>query len=150
MNILIAIDFSEGTRAVLHAAQDWAVRLGSDETHLYLLHVAEPDPAFVGWGAGPEVVREQMAEVFQREHRELGQLVDGLQAEGLDPVTPLMVQGPTVDTILDQAVRLEASLIVIGSHGRSAALDILVGSVSSGVIRRSPVPVLVIPVSRSD
>ena len=145
MNVLVAIDFSPATESILHTAREWALRPGREAAHFYLLHVAEPDPAFMGWEAGPDVVRKQMAEEFHREHHELGELAAGLRAEGVKDVTPLLVQGATVRTILDQAERLDASLVVVGSHGRGAAFDLLVGSVSSGVIRRSRVPVLVVP-----
>jgi nucleotide-binding universal stress UspA family protein len=33
----------------------------------------------------------------------------------------------------------------MGSHGRGKLFDLVVGSVSAGVIRKSPVPVLVVP-----
>jgi len=147
MNVLVAIDFSPGTRSILQVAQELVGRPGGEAAHFYLLHVAEPDPAFMGWEAGPDVVRQQMAEEFHREHHELGELAAGMRARGVEEVTPLLVQGATVNTILDQAERLEASLMVVGSHGRGATFDLLVGSVSSGVIRRSPVPVLVVPVA---
>jgi nucleotide-binding universal stress UspA family protein len=147
MNILVAVDFSAATESILHSARDWALRPGTESAHIYLLHVTEPDPAFVGWEGGPDVVRDQMAHVFQREHRELGELAVALREAGVEAVTPLLVQGATVKTILDQAERLEASLVVVGSHGRGATYDLLIGSVSSGVIRGSRVPVLVIPVA---
>jgi nucleotide-binding universal stress UspA family protein len=47
--------------------------------------------------------------------------------------------------ILAQADQLQADLIVVGSHGHGATYDLLVGSISSGVIRKSKVPVLVVP-----
>ncbi|HSM07410.1 MAG TPA: universal stress protein [Gemmatimonadota bacterium] len=41
--------------------------------------------------------------------------------------------------------RLEADSFVVGSHGRGGIFDLVVSSVSSGVIRRSRMPVLVVP-----
>jgi nucleotide-binding universal stress UspA family protein len=67
-----------------------------------------------------------------------------LREEGLDAIG-LVVQGPTVATILDEAVRIGAELLVVGGHGRGAAYDLVVGSVSAGVIRKATVPVLVVP-----
>ena len=40
------------------------------------------------------------------------------------------------------------ALIVLGSHGQSALYDLLVGSVSEGVVRASKVPVLLVPARR--
>jgi nucleotide-binding universal stress UspA family protein len=60
-------------------------------------------------------------------------------------VNALLVQGPTVQTILEQAEKLGAEVIVVGSHGRGKLFDLVVGSVSAGVIRKSPIPVLGVP-----
>lgn len=48
-------------------------------------------------------------------------------------------------TILEQAQKVGAHAIVVGSHGRGAIFDLDVGSVSAGVIRKARVPVLVVP-----
>jgi len=48
-------------------------------------------------------------------------------------------------TILEQAEKLDADVIVMGSHGREKLFDLVVGSVSAGVIGKSPVTVLVVP-----
>ena len=46
--------------------------------------------------------------------------------------------------ILDTAKALEADLIVMGSHGRHGLEKLLLGSVTTRVLGRSPVPVLVV------
>jgi nucleotide-binding universal stress UspA family protein len=139
--VLIAIDFSAVTLRQL-AAVTRLVR--NRPAVVYLLHVAQPDPAFVGFEAGPAVVRDQVAAEFHREHRDLQRLAGELR-EMCPDTTALLVQGPTVETILGEAGKLGADLVVVGSHGHGAAYDLLVGSVSAGVIRKSSVPVLVVP-----
>ena len=67
-----------------------------------------------------------------------------LKGQGLD-VAGMLVEGDPVDQILRESRRLAASLIVVGSHGRRGLLDLLMGSVSTGVLRRAPCPVLVVP-----
>ena len=111
---------------------------------VYVLHTAEPEPDFVGYDAGPDVVRGQVAKEYRQEHRAVQKLADGLREQGID-ATALLIQGPTVATTLNQADKLGADLIVVGSHGRSAIYDVLVGSYSAGVLRKSKVPVLVVP-----
>jgi nucleotide-binding universal stress UspA family protein len=141
MIVLVALDFSEITEAVLATVR----KLSTDRApHLYLLHVAEPDPDFVGWKTGPDAVRDQMAGEFRREHREIERFAAELRAEGHD-VTGLLVQGPTVEMILSEAAKLKVDIIVVGSHGHGSAYDLLVGGISSGVIRKSTIPVLVVP-----
>ena len=140
MSLLVAVDFS----AVADDQLEIVGRLARPNREIYLLHVAEPDPSFVGYEAGPDEVRHDVAVEFQREHDELHALADRLREQGHE-VTALMIQGPTVKTILEQADKLEAEVIVVGSHGRGKLFDVVVGSVSAGVIRKASVPVLVVP-----
>lgn len=112
----------------------------------FVLHVAEPD--FVGYDAGPEVVRTQIAHELRREHREVRALAEKLQTDGLD-ATALLIRGPTVETTLKEADNLKAELVVVGTHGHGAVYDVLIGSYSAGIIRRSKLPVLVVPIQDS-
>ena len=57
-----------------------------------------------------------------------------------------MIQGPTVDTILREARRLEIELIIMATHGHGAVFDLIVGSVSHDVLRHAQVPVVMVPV----
>jgi nucleotide-binding universal stress UspA family protein len=140
VSLLVALDFS----AVADDQLQIVGRLASPNREIYLLHVAEPDPSFVGYEAGPDEVRHDVAVEFKREHEQLHAMADRLREQGHE-VKALMVQGPTVQTILEQAEKLEAEVIVVGSHGRGKLFDLVVGSVSGGVIRKSAVPVLVVP-----
>lgn len=56
----------------------------------------------------------------------------------------IVLQGPTVDTIVDYATSHAVDLIVIGSHGRSGVPRFFLGSVAEGVIRHAHMPVLVV------
>lgn len=141
MTILVAVDFSDVTRKMLDAV----LRIpGHGEAKVVVLHVAEPDPEFVGWEAGPGVVRKAVAVEFRRERHSVEEMAAALREGGVDAVGHV-VQGPTVATILEEAERSGAELLVVGSHGRGAAYDLAVGSVSAGVIRKARVPVLVVP-----
>lgn len=141
MSILAPVDFSAATQRVCEVAVEAAkVRNG----RIWLIHVAQPDPDFVGYDTGPDVVRDQVAAEFRREHKDLRELAEGMAASGVE-VTPLLIQGPTVETILKQAKHHDAELIVMATHGRGVMYQMFVGSVSQGVLHGSPVPVLIVP-----
>jgi len=144
MKILAAVDFSPVTEQVLQALVRMAATLPA---RVSLVHVAPPDPAFVGYDTGPEAVRGQVAVELHASHRQLQQLAERLRASGVE-VTAMQLQGATVATVLEEADRLGAELIVLGSHGHGAVYDLLVGSVAEGVVRRSTVPVLLVPASQ--
>ncbi len=139
--ILVPVDLSSGTDRIAGQAATLAEALSA---RMVLLHVAAPDPDFVGFDAGPDTVRSYMAEKFREEHRSVQELAEQFRERGID-CTALVVQGPTVETILKEASKLEATLIALGSHGHSAMAHLLLGSVSDGVIRGATVPVLVVP-----
>jgi nucleotide-binding universal stress UspA family protein len=139
--ILVPIDFSEVTERVVDTATSLAQAFSSK---LCLLHVAAPDPAFVGWDPGPDVVRHQRATDLRDEHRRAQDLAEELRGRGLE-AQALLVQGPTVETILERAAKLEADLIVLGSHGHGALYRALLGSISEGVVRKATCPVLIVP-----
>lgn len=141
MKLLVGLDLSECTENILSMAKTLATALSAK---VWLLHVAEPDPDFVGWDAGPQSVRDSVAGDFHNEHRQVQQFADQMREAELD-TTALLVQGATVEKILEQASRLNVDMIVLGSHGRSAAFQLLVGSVSEGVLHKSKCPVLIVP-----
>jgi nucleotide-binding universal stress UspA family protein len=140
-NILAAIDFSERTPAVLRLASDQARAFGA---HLWLVHAAAPEPGFVGYDAGPQSVRDNVAKHIRERHREIQQMAENLRAPGLE-VTSLLVRGSTVKALLAEAEKLSADLIVLGSHGHGLMHRVLLGSVSQAILQKSGVPVLLIP-----
>jgi nucleotide-binding universal stress UspA family protein len=96
---------------------------------------------------GAVLVRTELAAHLRREHGELRALEATLKCQGLDVAAALREGHPIAD-ILDEARRVDAKLIVLGSHGHGALHKLLLGSVSAGVLRKSPCPVLVVPVRR--
>ena len=56
-----------------------------------------------------------------------------------------MPEGSPAQEILSTAKNWEADLIVVGSHGGSGLLHVLMGSISEHVIRHSKIPVMVVP-----
>ena len=140
-NILAAIDFSDITPTVVDKAAEIARCFSSK---LWLIHIAAPDPDFVGYSTGPQSKRDWRAKTLREEHRYIQDKALELAQSGIN-VTPLLLQGATVETILQEASKLNAEMIVIGSHGHGTLYKTLVGSVSEGIIRQASCPVLIIP-----
>jgi len=140
--ILVAVDMSSATPVVVDAARQ--MTLGHGAT-LYLVHVEQPDPDFVGYGVGPQYIRDHLAEDFQGDRRTIHELRDSLEKEGVC-VHGRVIQGPTIEKIVEEAKRLDADLIVVGQHNRGLLHRLLQGSVTDGVIHKAPCPVLVVPV----
>jgi nucleotide-binding universal stress UspA family protein len=60
------------------------------------------------------------------------------------PVKKVVGRGDSADEIIRRAEADADDVIVIGTRGHSDAASLVIGSVSHEVIRRSPVPVLVV------
>ena len=141
MKLLVAVDLSGATEKILKKVEDVAKTLSAQ---VWLLHVTVPEPDYVGFDMESEAVRDALAKRFHGEHRQIQEIADRLREAGLD-TTALLVQGVTVETILNVASKLDVDMIVVGSHGRGAMYQLLVGSVSEGVLHGSERPILVIP-----
>jgi nucleotide-binding universal stress UspA family protein len=59
-------------------------------------------------------------------------------------VSTVLKSGRAWEQILDTAEKVDAGLIVIGTHGRRGLPRALLGSVAERVVRLSPVPVLTV------
>jgi nucleotide-binding universal stress UspA family protein len=85
-----------------------------------------------------DTVVETSGDLIARDH-----LVATVDALGLDDVELMAVVGDPGPAICDVAARLPASVVVIGTSGRSGLRRAVMGSTSDHVIRHAPCPVLV-------
>ena len=140
-NIVVAIDFTPLTGEVLRQS---AIMAGRIDTKLWLVHVAAPDPDFVGYEVGPQYIRDERAKELRKEHREIQRYAKELEDQNIE-AEALLIQGELVKTLLREATGLKADLIVAGAHSRSALFDKLVGNASQLLIRQSTIPLLIVP-----
>lgn len=151
MKLMVGVDLSEATEKIVKKAADLAKELSAQ---VWLIHVTKPEPADLyiaghepdvnEYEVDPAFIRDSIAERFHTEHRQIQEIADRLRKAGLE-TTALLVQGATVETLLKEAAKLDIDMIVVGSHGRGAMQQLLLGSISEGVIRATECPVLVVP-----
>ncbi len=141
MHVMIALDLSESSPATLEGGLALAIGLSAEVT---LIHVGAPEPGFVGYDVGPATVRQAVANDLRREHRELDVFRQQVEQRGLI-ARALMVQGATVERLLQQVARLMPDYLVVGTSGHSLLHDVVVGSVTRDLLRSVSIPVLVVP-----
>ena len=146
MKILVCVDLSDSTEEILKIIEKLCRPLNAK---IWLLHNAMPEPETIEFKVDPIEARETLAEKFHHQHRQIQELAERFRKSGVD-ATALLVHGKTVDTILTEAADLDIDLIVVGSHGHGAMYQLLVGSISEGVLHKSSKPVLVIPTHERD
>jgi len=161
--ILVPIDFSDVTPSVIDLARQLAKALDAE---IHLVHVREitaaPMPGSLGYGlagmpelapmagvpvAGLEPMPNPMVE-NEDEKSKLACWQKEIAQEGVK-VTLHESTGGVAEEILKQADAINANLIVMGIHGHSAMYNLLVGSATKGVLKRSTRPVLLIPRPKS-
>jgi nucleotide-binding universal stress UspA family protein len=141
-NILVPIDFSDGTTAVLDEAERLAKAF---DAKIWLIHVAAIVPDFDTYELlGTVHARLDLAEQLSGDHRTLQTYERALRRRGLK-ATAMLVSGTPARKILEEARRLEADLIVLGSHGHGALYGLLMGSVCQAVLRKALCPVVIVP-----
>jgi nucleotide-binding universal stress UspA family protein len=140
--LVACVDFSPMTETVVARVQQLASATGA---RVVLVHAAAPEPDFVGYDRpGGPFDRSVREGELEHEAEQLDALVARLRAAGVEAERRL-IQGPTVDVLLDEAEELGADLVVTGTHGRAFLHRFIVGSTTDGLIRRSPIPVVVVP-----
>lgn len=140
-NILVSIDFSDNEKDLINKALEMA---SAFQAKIWLLHVASPEPEFVGFGVGPQYIRDSRAHELRKEHRKLSEYSEGIQLKNVES-EGLLIQGATIDMILEEADKLNIDMIIIGRHDHSLMYKLFFGSVTSGVIKKSPIPIYVVP-----
>jgi nucleotide-binding universal stress UspA family protein len=139
--ILVPVDFSDVTPQVLSVASSMAAAFGC---RLVVIYVVEPEPDFVGFEPGPPSVGLCIARDLKTERQRLETMKDRLVAEGRDAIAFTM-KGSAVEKILLEARDQNAGFIVMGSHGHGALYELLIGSVTQGVMKSAHCPVVIVP-----
>ena len=142
MNLLVAVDCSDSTQKVVNKAQEIAKALSGK---LWVIHVAQPEPDFVGYNTGPQTERDYVAKVLHSEHSQIQEIAKNLRNQGIE-ATALLIQGSTVETIIKEAKKLQVEMIIIGSHNHNPISELFIGSVNKGVISQSKCPILIVPI----
>jgi nucleotide-binding universal stress UspA family protein len=141
-NILVAVDFNDAVGELLGYAESLAEKFGAK---VWVVHVAEPDPDFVGYEPGPQYIRDYKAEDLRDEHRNLQTICKSFLGEEIENEA-LLIQGSTVETVLEEAKKLKSDLLIVGTHKHSFLHNLLRESVSLELLKKANIPLLAIPI----
>ena len=139
--ILVPVDFSDLSTEVIEKAAELAKPFGSE---VYILHISVPSTFLSEDASIQPLMNSPAIEEVIREDHDLKAMVNYLLEQGISAKSAL-VHGPVVDSILHEAEKFGADLIIAGTQSHSFLYRAFIGSVSEGILRHSSCPVMIIP-----
>jgi len=151
--IFVALDGSENSIRASQAALELAEKLKAD---LIVFHAIIPPALYYHTEISPEgpviepPTHEKEIDLYLEYARRVGRgIVDGTLSEAKKRGIVVKAEIPeatssVVETIVNQAFKENADLIIVGTRGLGGFKKLILGSVSNGVVSHAHCPVLVI------
>ncbi|CAI49004.1 UspA domain protein [Natronomonas pharaonis DSM 2160] len=141
--VLMPTDGSKPAEGAVETGAELAAEHGAT---VHALYAVEPMP-LGKFTAGPEPASAEHGEILDEQKSEAKQALERVTElcadHGVDVVDTIEYGKPS-EEILDYVDTEGMDAVVMGTHGRSGAERLVMGSVAEKVVRKSPVPVLTI------
>lgn len=138
--ILVPTDFSNNALKAVGYAAEIAKKSGAI---IFLLHVIEPTinmATMQSDSSGKKVVKDRTSKL-NLSLKSIAEVYPHIK------VLPFLAGGTVISSILEYAEKEKMDMIVMGTKGASGLKKIFVGSVTAGVVGKTRIPVLTVPVS---
>lgn len=149
--VLIAIDYSPAAEKVAEAGNKLAKKMNAE---VCLMHVTADIreygmqyPAFFGYEGYAAIpvdvnVENELDEMAKDFLKKAAEHLDN------DKLQTKLTEGDAAEEILEFAEEWKADLIVLGAHSYTALEKLFVGSVASTVLKKTEIPLYMVPVKR--
>lgn len=134
--ILLATDGSPSATEAARYARDLARLTGAE---VLVVHAHPRVPPYLG---EPNLT-EMMHKILEESSAVVDPVIADLAEAGIQ-ASPVFLEGPAAEAILNVAEARECDLIVMGTRGHGQLAGMLLGSVSHKVLSNAKVPVLVV------
>ena len=144
--LLVAVDFTPFSEEALLFASQLAEKLQARLLVLHVIHDPAEAPGFYAQKGKKKKFLQTMEEAAEAMMAEFLAKMRKAHPDQLPikEAVPLLVVGTPVTRILEIAEKNQASMIIVGSHGRTGLSHLLVGSKAERVVQLSPIPVTVV------
>jgi nucleotide-binding universal stress UspA family protein len=144
-SILVPVDYSAHSKASLEFAARLAQKAGGA---LHVIHVWDrptyASDAILVHRPGEEKV--PLAELVQKNAtQDMNDFLSSLALPGEIALTHELCSGDPAGVLVEKLRSGAHDLVVVGTHGRTGLVHLLLGSVAEKLVRLSPVPVLTVP-----
>jgi nucleotide-binding universal stress UspA family protein len=149
--ILIALDYSPTAETVAKAGYELANALNAQTV---LLHVVADPTYYASLKYSPIFGFDNFSSIniIQTDTDEQLRIASyqylnkSKQLLGDETIQTVVKNGECGETILSAATELNADIVVMGTHSRRGFEKILLGSIAEHVLRKSLIPVFIIPI----
>ncbi len=144
--LLVAVDFTRFSEEALLFASQLAEKLDALLLVLHVIHDPAEAPGFYAQKSKHKKYLQSMEDAAEEMMQEfLAKMQkDYPDQKPIKKAETLLVVGTPVTRILEIAEKKQASMILIGSHGRTGLSHLLIGSKAERVVQLSPIPVTVV------
>lgn len=154
-NVLIALDYDPTAQKIAEIGYEMASAL---EAQVTLLHVVAnevyystraytPIMGFAGFSPAEPIEGEQTEYLKEAAYTYLQNSKNHL---GDTNIRTMVKEGDFADMIIETAELINADILVLGSHSRRWLEKIVMGSVTENVMKRSRIPLLIVPTKKED
>jgi nucleotide-binding universal stress UspA family protein len=137
--ILFATDFSEGAARACALAKTLT---NLAQARLHVVHIVNEFHDKRTFRVSQDTMDRLMREIEEHAKDEI-QKFCSTHLSDVQASTEI-INGTPHEAIIQAAQRIDADLIIMGTHGRTGLEKMLVGSTAEKVVRSSPIPVLTV------
>jgi len=149
--VLIALDYDPTAKKVAEDGFRMAKSMGADVTLLHI--VVDPamySQAYANMGAWQIETVNILNNIETLKTGSLDFLEKVKKHLGAKSIKIIQKEGDFAQTILETAGEMNAECIVMGSHSRKWLENILMGSVTEEVLRKSTIPLFIVPTKKTN
>lgn len=139
--LLLPIDFENTSQHILEEGINFAKLL---QAKVYIMHTISLDIGYILGETGFQYIPEIENNILEKETKKMNEYRQLLLNQNIENEI-IINQGIPAEMIIDKADELKIDYIVMGSHARGLFFESFLGSVSKEVLKKSKVPVLIVP-----
>ena len=148
--LLVPVDFTSFSEDALVFASELAKCMSAQLIVLHVIHDPAESPGFYARNVKKKKYLQSMEEAAEEMMQEF---LDKMRQafpdnEPIKKATPLLMVGTPVTRIVEVAEKKQATMIILGSQGRTGLSSLLLGSKAANVVQLSTVPVTVVKSSQ--
>ena len=144
--VFIAVDLSEQSAAIINKGLEFAKNMGGS------VLIASIIPVYIDYlQSQMALIPTQWNEIYEKQKEQALKELNKIKANQSDIEIDLIVEvgNPKFD-VIEKSNQAKANYIVVGTHGRTGLAHTVLGSTAEYIIRHATVPVLVVPMDRSE